>query len=623
MTGNTLILPILIPLAAAILIMLTPKGLRYAKEALTLIAAGATLFAAASLFGKNISYITAWAGFGFEFSLRCYSFSSFITLAASFFGLLVALYSAAFLLNKSYAKAFYVYFLITLSFVNGAVLADNLILFLFFGEGMLLTLFLMIAIGNPLAFKTATKAFIIVGLSDLCFMIGAALAGHLSGTFAISRMSIPMTGLGGLAFILLMIGAIAKAGSMPFHTWIPDAAVDAPLPFMAFLPAAIEKLVGIYLLARISLDMFKLDPHSWASTLMMAVGAITIVLAVAMALIQKDYKRLLSYHAISQVGYMILGVGTLVPAGIVGGLFHMLNNSLYKSCLFFTAGSVEKQAGTTDLNKLGGLWKAMPVTFACFVVAALSISGVPPFNGFFSKELVYDGALERGWIFYAAAVLGSFLTAASFLKLGHSAFLNRDGFIFSQNKNRKNEPVPIKEAPVSMLIPMIVIAVICIVFGLWNSLPINGLIAPSLSAHWLEGKNLAGFPSNVMLIVITIVVLIAALLNHLYGVRKSGSGLHAADHIYHAPVLEKIYQKAEKRFFDPYDIGLKITDIVARLASGVDKGIDWVYNDLSVKVSYGISGLVRRFQNGSYAGYIVWAVSAAALVITFLVKGVN
>ena len=140
---------------------------------------------------------------------------------------------------------------------------------------------------------------------------------------------------------------------MPFHSWIPDAAIDADLPFMALFPAALEKLLGIYFLARISLEMFKLTPTSWISTLMMIIGSITIIFAVMMALIQKDYKRLLSYHAISQVGYMILGIGTAVPIGIVGGLFHMINHAMYKSGLFLTAGSIEKQTGTTDLKKLG------------------------------------------------------------------------------------------------------------------------------------------------------------------------------------------------------------------------------------------------------------------------------
>ena len=131
----------------------------------------------------------------------------------------------------------------------------------------------------------------------------------------LAKAPLSTAGLGGLALVLLMIGAISKAGAMPFHSWIPDAAVDAPLPFMAILPASLEKLLGIYFLARISLDLFELTPDSWVSTLLMIVGAVTILLAVMMALVQKDYKRLLSYHAISQVGYMILGIGTALPIG--------------------------------------------------------------------------------------------------------------------------------------------------------------------------------------------------------------------------------------------------------------------------------------------------------------------
>ena len=334
--------------------------------------------------------------------------------------------------DKPRLNQFYCYLLVTLAMTNGAVLADNLVLMLFFWEGLLLTLFGLIAIGRPGAYKTAIKAFIIVGISDLCLMIGIGLTGYLAGTMTISKISLSVDSWAALAFILMMIGAISKAGSVPFHTWIPDAAVDAPLPFMAFLPASLEKLLGIYLLARISLDMFKLTAGSWLSILLMTIGAITILLAVMMALVQKDYKRLLSYHAVSQVGYMILGIGTCLPVGIIGGLFHMINNALYKSCLFLTGGAVEKQTGTTDLAKLGGIGIKMPVTFMCFVITAVSISGVPPFNGFFSKELIYDAALERGTIFYLAAILGTFFTAASFLKLGHAAFL---GKMSESNKN--------------------------------------------------------------------------------------------------------------------------------------------------------------------------------------------
>ncbi len=240
----------------------------------------------------------------------------------------------------------------------------------------------------------------------------------------------------------MMIGAIGKAGVMPFHTWIPDAAIDAPVAFMAFMPAAFEKLLGIYLLARLSLDVFKLEKGGDMSILMMTVGAVTIVLAVMMALIQKDFKRLLSYHAVSQVGYMILGIGTGVAVGIAGGIFHMINHAMYKCGLFLSAGSVEHRMGTTEMKKLGGLAREMPLTAAGFTVCALAISGVWPLNGFVSKEMVFHGALESGYtVFAVAAWLGAIFTFASFLKAGHSVFFGKPGEARPAGKV-KESPLP-------------------------------------------------------------------------------------------------------------------------------------------------------------------------------------
>ncbi len=608
--GNlVLYISIMAPIAAGIAVLAVPNRYKWVKEALALSATLANLLAAAALYGKNLDCLLPWAGFGISFSLRLYAFSGFILLATACFGFLIMIYSSVFLFDKKYSKLFYSYFLIMIGFVNGAVLANNLILMLFFWEGTLLTIFGMIALGNKAAFKTATKAFIIIGLSDLCMMVGIAICGQMAGTFEISKINIPVTGIGGVAFLLMMIGAIAKGGSMPFHSWIPDAAIDAPLPFMAILPAAVEKLLGIYFLTRISLDIFKMAPNSWASYTLMIIGSITIVLAVMMALVQKDFKRLLSYHAISQLGYMILGIGTLVPVGIVGGIFHMLNNAMYKSCLFLTGGAVEKEAGTTDLEKLGGIGARMPVTFACFIITALSISGVPPFNGFFSKELVYDGALERGRIFYLAAVIGSFFTAASFLKLGHAAFLGR-----LSERNRG-----VKEVAWPMLVPMVVIAAGCVLFGIYNAFPLNRLIQPALGARF-EGGNFAGFPPNTLLVIITVAVLIGALLNHLYGVKKTGSGLKAIDHIHYAPVLSGIYRRAEKGHFDPYNIWWNIVNIFASLASRCDKAIDWIYNDLAVEIGDVFSAAAKRLHNGNYRSYIAWSLAAATTIIFFLLK---
>jgi NADH:ubiquinone oxidoreductase subunit 5 (subunit L)/multisubunit Na+/H+ antiporter MnhA subunit len=598
---------IVIPLVGGLLVLITPNRVKVVKEAIALLVTAITLWSAFNLFRQNITVVSEWLGFGINFELRLYHFSAFILIAAAAFSFLFVLYSCSFMRDKPRLNQFYSYLLITLAMTNGAVLADNLVLMLFFWEGLLLTLFGMIAIGRPGAFKTAIKAFVIVGISDLCLMMGIGLAGYLAGTMTISKISLSVDSLGALAFILMMIGAISKAGSVPFHTWIPDAAVDAPLPFMAFLPASLEKLLGIYLLARISLDMFKLTTGSWLSILMMTIGAITILLAVMMALVQKDYKRLLSYHAVSQVGYMVLGIGTCLPIGIIGGLFHMINHALYKSCLFLTGGSVEKQAGTTDLAKLGGLAMKMPVTFVCFVIAAASISGVPPFNGFFSKELVYDASLERGIVFYLAAILGTFLTAASFLKLGHAAFL---GKINDSNKN-------VKESSLPMLIPMIVIAATCVVFGVWNYLPLDNLIKPILGAERLEGLHIA---PNMMLITVTVIVLIGALLHHLFAAKVNGSGYKASDHIRHAPFLEGIYTKAENRCFDPYDVGLKVVQGVSKFGWWLDRCIDWLYEDFAVKIAAGTTSLIRMAHTGSYSLYVIWSLIGVLFVVLMLMK---
>jgi NADH-quinone oxidoreductase subunit L len=606
MTNNSLLLPIVIPLIAGLLVLPIRRRFIGVREAISLLGTFLNLFIVTILFKHDLSYSIPWAGFGMEFILRLYHFSSFILLATAVFAFLFILYCCSFMRDKNYLNQFYFYLLASVAMVNGAVLADNLVLMLFFWEGLLLTAFGLIALGGKEAFKTATKAFIIVGVSDLCLMAGIGLTGCLAHTLIMSRISLSASMLGNVAFLFMMIGAISKAGAMPFHSWIPDAAIDAPLPFMAFLPASLEKLLGIYMLARISLDMFKLSQSSWLSILLMIIGALTIVLAVMMALIQKDYKKLLSYHAISQVGYMVLGIGTCLPVGIIGGIFHMINHSLYKSCLFLTGGSVEKQAGTTNLEKLGGLWLKMPVTFACFFVAAASISGVPPFNGFFSKEMVYRGALERGTIFYLAAIIGSFLTAASFLKLGHAAFLGKFG-VASKG---------VKEASWSMLVPMIVIASICVFFGVYNRFPLSNFIEPVLGGQMPAGHGSAGK----VLVVITVLVLAAALVHHLLAARIIGSGYKALNHIRNAPILSGIYNSAEKRFFDPYDIVLKIINGVSKVLLLADRIIDKLYDSVSVRSAYMLGNGIRAAHTGNHSLYVVWSLVGAILALIMLLR---
>jgi formate hydrogenlyase subunit 3/multisubunit Na+/H+ antiporter MnhD subunit len=606
---NILLYPILVPVVIALLLLVLPKKDFWLKSSISLIGTAINLGYAISLFGKEATLATSWCGYGFDFSLRLYHFSSFILLASAGFSILIVLYSFLFMKGREYIKQFYLFLMLTVAMVNGAVMANNLLLMLFFWEGLLLTMFVLIMTGGKKSFATAVKAFVLVGVSDLCMTLGIIITGFIAGTFEMDKIHLQMNAWGSIAFVLLMIGAIAKAGSMPFHSWIPDAALDAPLPFMAFLPAALEKLLGIYFLARISLDLFEFNPGSMMSHIMMTIGIITILLAVMMALVQSNYKKLLSYHAISQVGYMILGIGTALPIGIVGGIFHMINHAMYKSTLFLTGGSVEKQAGITDLSELGGLGKKMPITFICFIVTAASISGVPPFNGFFSKELVFDGALLSGKIYYIAALLGAFFTAASFLKLGHAAFLGKPSRDIST----------IKEASWTMLLPMIIIASGCILFGVYNPLPLKGLIQPILGAK-LEGHNFSGLPHNWTLAAVSVVVLGLALLNHWYGVSRTKRGLGAVDHIHHAPVLSNIYTWAEKRYFDPYDLGMAVVKFFAKILWSIDRAIDWFYDTFCVWVASSLAAFLKKLFSGEQSSFVSWSlIGILIIVLTFIV----
>jgi len=606
--GVALRLPLLgvvwLPVAVGLLLVCLPVRWRRAAALPALAAAGLNLLFAGLLFNSGASYSVP-LGYGIDFALRVTSLSGFIAAAAAALSFLVLLYTAAQMSGHLLQGRFFGLALLTIGFANGAVLADNLVILLFFWEGLLGTLLAMIALGGRQAVRTAVKAFTIVAIGDLCMMFGVALTWRLAGTLSMSEVHLPVAGAAcSAAFCLMLAGGFAKGGVMPFHSWIPDAAVDAPLPFMALLPGALEKLVGIYLVSRISFGLFVLKPESWVSVAMMAVGAVTILLAVLLALVQKDFKKLLSYHAISQVGYMVLGIGTAVPAGMVGGLFHMLNNALYKCGLFLAAGSVEKQAGSTDLSRLGGLARKMPVTAVCFFIAALSISGVPPFNGFFSKELVFEGALERGFVWYLAALAGAFFTAASFLKLGHAAFLGE-----SAEPSRQ-----VREAPLPMLVPMAVIAAACILFGVWNRLPLGAFMEPAFAGYLGSHHGFGGIPGNMAMAAVSVAVLLLAWWNHLLAVRRSGSALGASDIFHHAPVLSGYYRAADCRLSDPYEAGVDVAGIVGRIAWVCDRAVDWVYERCAVWCAVLASERIRRAHTGRYSLYLVWILVGTAVV---------
>jgi formate hydrogenlyase subunit 3/multisubunit Na+/H+ antiporter MnhD subunit len=621
MTPNTLLWPILLPALASVLVLAVPKGVKLVREAVSLLASAGVLALAIGLFRvRTLELRLPWMGGGADFELRLFHFSSFILLALAGFLILITLYSTAKMKDHPRVREFYFYLLLTAAMANGAVLSDNFVPLVFFWEGLLVTLYLLISTGGKLSHRTAVKALMISGLCDFSMLLGIGLLWSLSGSLTLSQISVKPEGLGALAFIMMMIGAVGKAGAMPFHTWIPDAAIDAPVVFMAFLPAAFEKLLGIYLLARVTLDFFHLEKGSGMSLLLMIVGAATIVLAVMMALIQKDFKRLLSYHAVSQVGYMILGIGTAVPIGIAGGLFHMINHAMYKCGLFLSAGSVEHRAGTTELKKLGGLAREMPWTAVGFSVCALAISGVWPLNGFISKEMVFHGALETGQIVFAvAAWVGAIFTFASFLKAGHSVFFGP----------RTTEVAKVKESPVAIVLPILVLAGLCLTFGVFNKLPLNNLIQPILAGHVAPGESI-DFTAHALSLFnpiagISILCLVLAFLLHTYGWKLGGKKAYlASEPVHKFPGLKTAYDLAENRIFDLYEQGVVfLRGFSVVLFKGVDRPIDFVFESVVTKVGTAFTGLFRKAHTGRYANYLAWCLGGLvviAAVINMLVK---
>jgi NADH-quinone oxidoreductase subunit L len=196
--------------------------------------------------------------------------------------------------------------------------------------------------------------------------------------------------------------------------------------------------------------------------------------------------------------------------------------------------------------------------------------------------------------------------------LGHAAFL---GKIAEGNRN-------VKEAPWPMLVPMITIASLCVLFGVCNFLPLNNLIQPILGEARLAGHNFSGFPTNPMLVVLTGMVLVGAFLNHWGGVKAKGSALKAVDHIHHAPVLAGIYDKAEKRFFDPYDIGLRLVDWIAKLFNWCDRAIDWLYDVFIVRVALTFTEIIKSAHNGNYSRYLAWSLLGMIMIVVFLMSSI-
>jgi len=482
-------------------------------------------------------------------------------------------------LDKNLEKRFFFLYPITVSFCNAVVLSEHALSFLIFWGLSGLTLYLFATMGKTLdAPKAAKKTFIIIGGSDAFLLMGLVLMWLLSPAtgWSLNNPQIPLQGeFAHVAFIFLLIAAFAKAGAFPLHTWVPDFSQNSPVESAAFLPASLDKLLGIFLLAKMLTSLFIVYPL--INMILISLGALTVISAVMMAMIQHNGYRLLGYHAVSQVGYMVMGVASGSVLAFAGGLFHMINHTIYKSNLFLSFGSVEKRTGTAELDYLGGLGKNMPITFLMALIGALSISGIPPFNGFFSKWMIYQGLIEKTstlgpgyqlWLLACIiiAVFGSALTLASFMKFLHAAFLGRRPDIYKD----------VKEAPVNQWLSTGILSLLCVVFGILAvALPLKYFIYPVVEASGMSIPSFAGLYDPIIIILLFAVAFIIGLL--IYGLTAKVryddvyvggmpalekfriAGTEFYNEVRNFAVLKSIYNYAEKKYFDLYEMGREFT----------------------------------------------------------------
>jgi multicomponent Na+:H+ antiporter subunit A len=386
-------------------------------------------------------------------------------------GSAVLLYSVGYMAHEARGTTrFYALVLVFVAGLVHLVYAADLFLVYLSWEVVGLCSFLLVGFWyqDPAAASGARKVLTITHLAGYGLLAAVVLLYARTGSTLWTDPRMPGAFTTGV-FLLVLVAALAKSVQFPLHTWIPFA-MAAPTPVSALLHAACYVKAGVYLVAR----MHAVAPWapSWGAVVSW-IGAATLLGGALFMLAQRDLKRLLAFSTVSQIGYMMLGLGLGTPLGIAGGLLHCLNHGLFKGGLFLCAGAVQHACGTREMDRLGGLGRKMPRTFALWLVGAAGITGVPLLNGFVSKWLLYDAALEAGQPFLAlAAWVGSILTVFSFLKATSGVFLGEDGPATAEAH----------EAPGTMIGGGAVLAAGCVVLGVAPQLAVTYLLNPLLPA---------------------------------------------------------------------------------------------------------------------------------------------
>jgi len=476
------LLPLLValPLGASFVVVLLahlPRG-----RHLTWILAVATVLGLLVLAGATLTtgdlglFVGGWGGqrtLGIE--MVCDGLAKLMLVIVNLIALVALLFAGAYMRQFTKLWLFEALFLLMTGAMNAVVLAGDLFNMYVFIEVAAIASYALVAFGCESEELEAAFKYMILGtIGSAMILLGVTILYSLTGHLNMARVAEALRGIGpGPAVVFaaaaLLGGFALKAAMVPFHAWLPDAHPSAPAPISAMLSGVLIKTSGIYAIARIVFNVLGPAPHY--GTILIALGVASMVIGMLLALGQDDLKRLLAYSSISQAGYIMLalGAGALVISGsdpnkhaiagmcLFGGLFHLFNHAIFKSLLFLASGSIERQTGTRQLKQLGGLARQMPVTSFCCRIGALSISGVPPFNGFFSKLIILLALAAAG--LYALCAVAAAVAVGTLLM-----------YIKVQRYALEGEAIGptggAREAPARMCVALVILAILCIVGGL-------------------------------------------------------------------------------------------------------------------------------------------------------------
>ena len=451
------------------------------RNAITLIATTVSLILVAALVpsimvrGEIISYwMGNWepvAGYAIGIGFEIDALGLFFALLVALTTWLSAVYSFRYMEKDHHLGHYYTLFLMLAGSVLGIVMTGDIFNMFVMIEIMTFASVAMTAFRNESegALEGAFKYLVIGSVGSSMNLAGIALLYAECHTLNMAQISSILCGRGltqtsVMAFALIVAGFGVKSYIVPFHTPAADSYAVAPTAASMVFAGMVNK-AGVYGLIRTVYIVFRAMDETTVQMLLVIFGAVTMFVGVTMALAQHEFKRLLAYHSISQIGYVITAIGLGSALGLTGGLFHALNHTLFKGLLFLCAGAVLYRTGTTDLDSLGGLSKRMPRTTFCFLTGAAAISGLPPFNGFASKwmiyQAIYEKAVSSGKFIYVivtvTALVVSVMTLASFVKVTQAVFFGQ----------LREEHKKVQEVPLSMQIPMFIMSALCAFAGIF------------------------------------------------------------------------------------------------------------------------------------------------------------